>query len=176
MLQTWSIGDTVQVGFEILVPCLLRLLEQHGIRFKFAGHRRLLELHEEKVKCFEPEIVYADQAHTLLHSLEALIGLIDFDQVGHHCTKKTGMFGSPSATAAYLIYCSSWDDKAESYLRATLRASGNGTVPSAFPTCVFEIAWVSVSWPYLGRLCDGIWECSLNELTPLDPLYPSRSR
>lgn len=143
LLQSWNVDEAVHVGFEILVPALLRQVEQFGIHFEFQGRWRLLQLHNQKMERFRPELVYSKQQTTLLHSLEALIGLVEFDSVSHHCSEEAGMFGSPASTAAYLLNCSKWDERAENYLRNTVSAVGDcGGVPSAFPTCIFEVSWV----------------------------------
>jgi hypothetical protein len=59
---------------------------------------------------------YSGHQATILHSIEALIGIVDFDKLPY---LKVGgsMMGSPSATAAYLMHCSTWDEGAEAYLR-----------------------------------------------------------
>lgn len=143
LLQTWDIEQSDNVGFEILVPSLLHQLRDFGIHFRFPGHQRLLHLRDEKLKKFKPELVYSQTQTTILHSLEALVGLVDFDKVRHHCTEETGILGSPAATAAYLLHCSEWDERAVTYLRTALNASETpGAVPSAFPTSIFEICWV----------------------------------
>lgn len=146
LLQRWNIDDTVHVGFEILVPSLLRQVGKYGIRFEFSNQRRLEQLYASKFKRFKPALVYSERQTTLLHSLEALIDLIDFDHVGHHCNEQIGIFGSPASTAAYLLNCSRWDERAEKYLDTVVKAYGScGGVPSAFPTCIFEISWVRLS-------------------------------
>lgn len=143
LLQRWNVDDTVHVGFEILVPSLLRQVEKSGIRFEFSNQQRLGQLYASKISRFKPALVYSERQITLLHSLEALIDLIDFDHVSHHCNEQTGIFGSPASTAAYLLNCSHWDERAETYLDTVFSAYGSrGGVPSAFPTCIFEISWV----------------------------------
>lgn len=146
LLQIWNVNEAVHVGFEILVPALLCQIEQFGIHFEFQGRSRLSQLHDEKMRIFKPELVYSEQRMTLLHSLEALVGLhrlIELDSVSHHCSEETGMFGSPASTATYLLNCSEWDERAENYLRNTVNAMNDrGGVPSAFPTCIVEISWV----------------------------------
>jgi hypothetical protein len=142
VLQSWVVQDSVHVGFEILVPSMLNQLSTWNITFDFPGYSTLMKLHKTKMQKFKPETVYSTQSTTLLHSLEALVGVIDFDRVGHHCKNDTGIFGSPSATAAYLIYSTTWDQKAESYLRTVVSSTGGtGHVPSAYPTCLFELSW-----------------------------------
>lgn len=142
VLQKWAVQDSVHVGFEILVPSLLNQLSTRDITFDFPGYSTLMQLNKKKLEKFKPATVYSNQSTTLLHSLEALVGLIDFDHVGHHCKEDTGIFGSPSATAAYLIYSTTWDRKAESYLITVVSSTGGtGHVPSAYPTCLFELGW-----------------------------------
>ncbi|KAF2437708.1 Ent-kaurene synthase [Karstenula rhodostoma CBS 690.94] len=142
VLQNWAVQDSVHVGFEILVPSLLNQLSACGIVFDFPGHSTLMQLHKKKLQKFKPASVYSTQSTTLLHSIEALVGLIDFDRVSHHCKEDTGIFGSPSATAAYLIHSTTWDQNAESYLSKVVSSTGGtGHVPSAYPTCVFELSW-----------------------------------
>ena len=135
--------EAVSVGFKIIVPALLHQIEQHDICFDIQGRQRLFKLHLEKLEKCKPTLVYSKQQTTLLHSLEALVGLIESDNVSHHCSEETGILGSPASTAAYLLNCSKWDERAEKYLRNTVNAVGDcGGVPSAFPTCPFEISWV----------------------------------
>ena len=146
LLQTWDVDETVHVGFEILVPSLLRQVGLFGICFEFPGQQRLLQLYNLKMEIFKPDLVYSKQQTTLLHSLEAFIGLIDFDSVSHHCNEEVGILGSPAATAAYLLNGTKWDMRAETYLRNMVSACGNsGGVPSAFPTAIFELSWVRQS-------------------------------
>ncbi|KAF7904155.1 hypothetical protein EAF00_001489 [Botryotinia globosa] len=71
---------------------------------------------------FHPEVLYRPTKTTLLHSLEAFIGKIDFDRIVHH--KIHGHFmASPSSTAAYLMNCSVWDQETEVYLRSAITNS-----------------------------------------------------
>ena len=142
LLQDWNVSQSVQVGFEILVPSLLRQLKSFDIHFDFPGHSTLMQLHNQKLRKFDPTLVYSTKSTTLLHSLEAFVGLVDFDRVGHHCSEASGIFASPAATAAYLINAAAWDYRAERYLKMVVTASGKtGAVPSAYPTCLFELSW-----------------------------------
>ncbi|KAK1138447.1 hypothetical protein N8T08_002503 [Aspergillus melleus] len=142
-LKQWDVGATVHVGFEILVPSLLSQLAQQGIDIDFPGKSMLMELHAHKMARFVPEMVTGKHQTTLLHSLEGLIGKVDFDQLAHHCTSYGGMLGSPASTAAYLIHSTHWDNAAEQYLRNVIRSYGSsGGVPSAFPAPVFETSWI----------------------------------
>lgn len=144
-LMEWDINATVQVGFEILVTGLLSQLQSLEINFEFDNRPCLQRLYQKKMQKFVPEMIYSKKQTTILHSLEALVGVIDFDRVAHHCSQETGILASPSATAVYLIHATRWDDGAERYLRTVVGAAGQeskGGIPSAFPTCIFEITWV----------------------------------
>lgn len=144
LLTQWQVLETVHVGFEILVPSLLDALEARDVTFEFPGRKSLLGLYEAKLAKFQPQMLYTSHATTLLHSLEAFVGKLDFDKLEHHLSP-SGMLGSPSSTAAYLMSKSTWDDRAEQYLQNVVgRHGGNGAsgVPSASPTHIFEASWV----------------------------------
>jgi len=198
MLQGWDVDSTVHVGFEILVPSLLAQLRDARTggeteqQLEFPGRARLMELNGDKLARFRPEMLYTDRQTTLVHSLEAFVGKIDYDRVSHHLDARGSMMASPSATAAYLIHCSAWDAKAERYLAdvvAHYEARACGGVPSAFPSLNFEIAWVGsrhtqhpINYSRLTRLgfddeiviTDQLWALILGRLyTPqgrLDPI------
>ena len=144
-LQVWVVEKAVHVGFEILVPTLLTLLEEQGVSFQFPGRELLMSLNQMKLSQFKLAYLYSPVKTTALHSLEAFAGKLHYDKVRHHKTFGAYM-ASPSSTAACLIYASSWDDESEEYLRWTLAAGagrGSGGVPSAFPSTYFELTWVS---------------------------------
>lgn len=108
-----------------------------------------MELYTHKTANFSSALLYSEEETTFLHSLEAFVGLIDFDSLQQHCSEGVGILGSPAATAAYLLNCTKWDSRAETYLRNASAVHGNsGGVPSAFPTCIFELSWV--------RRCAGV--------------------
>lgn len=145
MLDEWDVESTIHVGFEVLVTGLLRQLRSFDVEFAFPGYDHLESLYRLKMKSFLPEMIYSHKETTILHSLEALVGIIDFDKVSHHCTEESGILASPSATAAYLIHAKKWDERAEKYLHKLLEVystRGLRGVPSAFPTPIFEITWV----------------------------------
>lgn len=146
-LQGWDVISTAHVGFELLVPALLDDLEREGLFFDFRGRELLLKLKNKKMTGFQTEMLYGNEniSTSLIHSLEAFSGKIDFDKIVHRKVHGS-MMGSPASTAVYLIYSSSWDDEAEEYLRNVISAGpgrGNGSVPSAYPSSLFEISWVS---------------------------------
>lgn len=141
-LKYWDVLRTVHVGFEILVPKLLDLLQQQGHDFQFPGLRDLMALNSRKLAGINPAVLYTSRKTTLLHSLEAFVGVLDMNKMRHHVVDGS-MMGSPSSTAAYLSNLSGWDNDAEAYLRFVIER-GSGGVPSAFPISIFETSWVIV--------------------------------
>ncbi|PHH92562.1 hypothetical protein CDD83_6841 [Cordyceps sp. RAO-2017] len=137
-LKRWDVSSAVHVGFEILVPSLLRKLEDEGFAFAFDGRSALMRLNARKTA----KLTAADfkQRTTLTHSLEAFVGTVDLGQLSHLLSNGS-MMGSPAATAAYLINRTGWDAEAEAYLRLVVKANC-GRVPSAFPISSFEVSWV----------------------------------
>ncbi|OTA98362.1 hypothetical protein M426DRAFT_17493 [Hypoxylon sp. CI-4A] len=141
MLEQWDVSAYDQVGFEMLVVNHLSLLQDAGVEFEFPQLSQLRAMRDEKLSKLSPDTIYQVPS-TLYHSLEAFIGHIDFDNVGHQLDKNGSMMGSPASTATYLIHASVWDDAAELYLRNALsRKPMDGSVPCAWPTTIFEVAW-----------------------------------
>ncbi|KAI1347250.1 hypothetical protein F5Y01DRAFT_329821 [Xylaria sp. FL0043] len=145
ILGQWDISSTVHVGFEILVPSMIEVLEGAGVPLSFAGRENLMSLYRQKMSSFQLDILYTNHKTTLLHSLEAFVGKLDFDRVAHHIDEHGSMMASPAATAAYLMHSSHWDEAAEQYLYHVVThgsGKGSGGVPSAFPTSIFEVTWI----------------------------------
>lgn len=157
-LRVLSADETDQVGFEIILPSLLDKLSTHGLEFGFDEKASLYRLRGAKLSRLDTKLFESPNApqHSVLHSLEALSDVVDFDRLRH--LKRFGSFmGSPAATAASLIYGKRWDDDSESYLTAVVEfGSGkeSGAVPSAFPSQLFEISWVSAFSTNLAILYD----------------------
>jgi hypothetical protein len=146
-LGHWDVAATTHVGFEIIVPALLKTLrhENHVNIPEFAGEKVLARFNTAKMSRFKPESLYGRKPSTVLHSLEALIGTVDFGKLSHHKVNGS-MMGSPASTAAYLMHVPDWDQEAEDYLCHVVQAGagkGCGAVPSAFPSMFFEYTWVS---------------------------------
>ncbi|KAI0444326.1 hypothetical protein F4803DRAFT_573310 [Xylaria telfairii] len=146
MLNSLDIQIADQVGFEILIVQHIALLQNEGVYLALeAGNIEALgKVRQEKLAKLPPASVY-NTPSTLYHSLEALIGHIDFDQVSRWREPNGSMMGSPSSTASYLMYATSWDEAAEAYLQNVLESGSghrNGSVPSAWPTSIFETSWV----------------------------------
>ena len=145
-LLRWDVEATDHVGFEILVPAILELLAKDRADFEFPGRELLLSIRNKKLSQFHPSLLYGSSniMATVVHSLEGLIGRVDFNRLKHR--KSFGsMMASPSSTVAYLLNCNIWDDESEAYLRRTIehgQGQGSGGVPSAYPSTYFEATWV----------------------------------
>ena len=144
-LQAWDVGATERVGFEILVPAILRLLKHEGLHFEFPGSVLLKSINDKKLSRFDPSQLYKAGNMSILHSLEAFTDIIDCSRFAPQRTIGS-ILASPSATSAYLIFSDTWDDEAEAYLCHVVARSSHskdhGGVPSAFPTTYFEFSWV----------------------------------
>lgn len=142
-LKSWHIDSTERVAFEILIPSMLDLLEQEGVSLRFPSSDKLRQLNQSKISKINIQLLYKFPT-TILHSLEAFIGTIDFDKMSHHLVGGS-MMASPSSTAAYLMNVSKWDEAAEQYLCDAVengRRNGEGMVTDVFPISNFEFAWV----------------------------------
>ncbi|CAG8953632.1 hypothetical protein HYFRA_00010091 [Hymenoscyphus fraxineus] len=147
LLNEWDVGKCNSVGYEVLVPSLLELLEYEDLYLEFPGKEKLLEIRDKKLTKLRPEVLYQGKHFALLHSLEAFHQWSEFnvDKISHH---KIGgsIMASPSATASYLMRSSTWDDEAEAYLRLVMsngHGKNTGGVPSAYPSTNFELIWVA---------------------------------
>ncbi|ORY11849.1 hypothetical protein BCR34DRAFT_483610 [Clohesyomyces aquaticus] len=168
MVQDWEISSCDQVGFEIIVPALLRLLEAQGIKIEFPGRDVLLKMAACKMSKLKP-LLSGNTPSTLLHSLESFAGILDYSAAKHHRSTYGAMLASPASTAAYLMYAPEWDDKAEQYLRSvvesgTVAGEKSGGVPSAFPTSIFEITWTVCSLLDSGYTIQDLGEEALSSL------------
>ncbi|KAL9639094.1 MAG: hypothetical protein Q9204_001243 [Flavoplaca sp. TL-2023a] len=139
MLLSWDVTSSDNIGFEVLGPAHLDILEKYGLRYHFSARPHLMALHEQKMRLAKPESLYEDKPSALLYSLEVMIGKIDFDRISQHKTQGS-MLTSPSSTAAYLMSTTCWDAEAETCLRNCIRPQG---VPEVYPTNIFEINWIA---------------------------------
>lgn len=141
MLLSWDISSSDNVGFEVLIPAHLGMLEKYNLRYEFAARPHLMSLYQQKMEKIKPETLYGKGLSTSLYCLEGMVGKIDFDRVAHHKVNGS-LLGSPASTAAYLMNTSVWDVDAEAYLRKAMPSNGAVEV---YPSNLFEILWVSTT-------------------------------
>ncbi|KAI1319562.1 hypothetical protein F5Y16DRAFT_405936 [Xylariaceae sp. FL0255] len=145
LLENFDSSAVDQVGFEILIIQHLELLEAEGVTYlRTPSLDALKHIRREKLTRLPPASVQNVRS-TLHHSLEAFVGgEVDYDKLARWLEPNGSMMGSPSSTAAYLMQASSWDESAVGYLRNVVRdgpGGGDGSVPCAWPTSVFEVTW-----------------------------------
>ncbi|TLD19064.1 hypothetical protein PspLS_09766 [Pyricularia sp. CBS 133598] len=169
-LDVWDVSSTLHVGYEIILPSMLKLIRSEGVEIgQWSGEKELMAVNTAKMSRFKPEFLYGKTQLTALHSLESFVGLIDFDKVAHH--KFHGaIMSSPSATAAFLMNLSEWDDEAEQYLRDVVArgpGSGCGGVPSAFPSTNFEYTWILSTLIQAGFTADDLKSPELQKMASI---------
>ena len=84
-LGRWDVEACLHVGFEVLVPALLSMLEQDGLYFSFPGRDKLMTFNQEKLSRFDAQSLYTAYESTIIHSLEAFIGKIVLIAFGTTC-------------------------------------------------------------------------------------------
>ncbi|PYI24701.1 hypothetical protein BO99DRAFT_448377 [Aspergillus violaceofuscus CBS 115571] len=143
-LSIWTLEDITHLGFELLMPVHLLLLQEEGIKFEFPSKVKLFRKFQE-ASAVDLDWLY-DEApcQVPLFSLEAYIGKLDFSRLSHLPTS-SGVAASPASTAAFLIHFPRWSAQCEAYLRRIVirgPGKGNGSVPRVFPLELFEPTWV----------------------------------
>ena len=139
-----DVESVITATLQPFFSTLLHMLEGEGIYFTFPGKDSLMHERGRKKSTQSLAALYSNIRTPATHNLESRFGEVDFDRVSQH--KICGsMMGSPAATAAYLMGCTSWDNEAEAYLHHIVSMGDSksaGGVPSLFPTTVFEVTRV----------------------------------
>ncbi|KAL2055341.1 hypothetical protein ABVK25_004149 [Lepraria finkii] len=76
ILNEWDIEVCIPVGFEILVPSLLKLHQEQGLSFTIPDEGALMALNRNKLAKFEPQMLYQKTCTAMIHSLEAFLDRI----------------------------------------------------------------------------------------------------
>jgi hypothetical protein len=88
ILCVWAIKGCDRVGFEVLIPDLLRYLQRHGVCFDFPARKELKILANRNLEKLMPGLMSL-VPNTLVQSLEVFSGVLDFDLVKHHKTPES---------------------------------------------------------------------------------------
>ncbi|KAL4741655.1 hypothetical protein BDV11DRAFT_212865 [Aspergillus similis] len=141
-LTLLTLDGITHLGFELIVPVLLRLLEQEGLHFAFPAKKKLLQMYEKASSADMTWLYDNGPCKIPLFCLEAFVGKVDFSRLSHLATSTTGVTASPASTAAYLIHSGVWSREGEAYLRHVVSIRGDGSVGGIFPLTIFESCWV----------------------------------
>jgi halimadienyl-diphosphate synthase len=164
------------VGFEVLLPALVRRAQQAGValppNLDFYARERA-----EKLRLIPPDLLYSTRT-TLSHSLEFLGEDANVDRLraAQDCT---GAIGHAPATTAYFLARTN-DRQAAAYLDRCLTI-GQGAAPVLFPCETFELLWTAYPWFLTGVPADHLLSpadrASLQQAlasggVPLAPTFP----
>ncbi|KAL4930283.1 terpene synthase family protein [Aspergillus undulatus] len=144
-LKVLQLEGITHLGFELLVPTVLNLLEDNGLRFEFPAKEELMAMYKE-ASSVNLELLYENNGPCRLcfFPLEAFLDHIDLERLGN-LVGPAGICASPASTAVFLIYSPTWNTQCEEYLRDAVHKGpgrGNGSVGSVFPLEIFEASWV----------------------------------
>nr|UPQ49770.1 ent-copalyl diphosphate synthase [Phaeoceros carolinianus] len=132
--------DHMPIGFEIVFPAMMEDAKKLGLDLPFdhpITHKILVE-RERKLKKIPMEVVHKYPS-TLLHSLEGLRDLVDWNRLLKLQSKDGSFLCSPSSTACALMYTG--DQKCLQYLNNVLEQFDNA-VPNVYPVDLFEHMWI----------------------------------
>ncbi|KAL3429765.1 hypothetical protein BDV09DRAFT_202743 [Aspergillus tetrazonus] len=136
-----TLDGITHLGFELIVPVLLRLLEHEGMHFAFPAKKELLQMYEKALSADMTWLYDNGPCKIPLFCLETFLGKVDFSRLSHLVTSTTGVTASPASTAAYLIHSGLWSREGEAYLRHVVSRREDGSVGGLFPLAIFESCW-----------------------------------
>ena len=128
------------VGFELIFPVLLAIAQILDIDLPYDSPiiAEIDERRNIKLSKIPIELVY-QRPTTILHSLEGLAGLIDFERIFDRQAENGSFLNSPSSTA--FIYINTEDPRCLRYINDLLQRFGDH-VPVNYPLDIFERLWV----------------------------------
>ncbi|PKU86965.1 Levopimaradiene synthase, chloroplastic [Dendrobium catenatum] len=128
------------VGFEITFPSMLEEAQSLGLSlpYELPCLKHIFTLREEKKRRIPVEVMHSVHT-TMLHSLEALQELVQWDRILKLQSSNGSFADSPSATVA--AYLNSHDKKCLEYLTNIVKRFEDH-VPFAYPVDIFERNWM----------------------------------
>ncbi|MEA2639739.1 MAG: hypothetical protein QOF51_1133, partial [Chloroflexota bacterium] len=130
-------SDTV--GFELIIPELVRQARQLDLRLPYEAWRFVDAIHDDKLRRIPPIAVYGGPT-PLTHSLEYLGDRL-IPGLASRCQFANGSYGvSPSATA--FVYAVQPDARSWQYLERVAATKTSGGIPYVHPFEMFETGWV----------------------------------
>jgi len=133
-------GEPVElVGFELLLPALVRRARQAGVavppHLDIYGEERA-----RKLSMLSPAALYSAQS-TVAHSLEFLGDQADLIGLRAAQGENGALGNSPAATAFF--YAANAEPRALSYLQECLTQTGGAMAPALHPCETFEMLWAA---------------------------------
>lgn len=136
--------DDATVGFEMIVPTLLRDAHDLGLQLPYGFLSRMEAERRAKLALLPMDRLFASRT-TALFSLEAFDReSVDVGSVSRLLSEDGSVAGSPSATACFLAHAPEWrEDFPESarYIESLVRRYGSG-LPAVAPYDLFATSWV----------------------------------
>jgi len=157
-------GEGETIGFELILPTLLKKCQQLGLDLPHAAFERYERMRADKMARIPPHMLYSRNT-TLAFSLEFMGDDLDLGSVRAIQERDGSVAVSPSATA-YLLTRWPENEAARRYIAGVSREYG-GKAPQVFPFDVFETAWSLWNLLLSGVAYDGQVTRHLAELKAL---------
>nr|APP91795.1 diterpene synthase-like protein [Marchantia polymorpha] len=128
------------IGFEIVFPAMMKNAEALGLAlpYKPAFVTAIEPERQKELKKIPMDIVHKYPT-TLLHSLEGVHEILDWDKLLKLQSQDGSFLCSPASTACALMYTK--DEKCLGYIEDMLNRFGNA-VPNVYPVDLFEHMWM----------------------------------
>ncbi|KAI5070149.1 hypothetical protein GOP47_0014492 [Adiantum capillus-veneris] len=133
-------NDYMPTAFEVIFPALLEDAQLLGIDLPYdsLAVEKLKRERKKKLERIPMELLHSHPT-TLLHSLEGLHKLVNWNKILKLQTKNGSFLFSPASTACALKY--THDSRCLDYLNCVLQKFHNA-VPSVYPVDIFERLWM----------------------------------
>ncbi|KAL3677462.1 hypothetical protein R1sor_027410 [Riccia sorocarpa] len=128
------------IGFEIVFPKMLKHAQTLGLDLPYEAPiiKSIEAARNKKLEQIPMEIVHKHPT-TLLHSLEGVHELLDWDKLLKLQSLDGSLLNSPASTACALMYTK--DERCLAYIEKVLDKFGNA-VPNVYPVDLFERMWM----------------------------------
>ena len=138
-LSTWRAANHESAGLELLLPGYLAELAKHGFFYEAQDQSVIVAQKRQKLmRSARPE--YLLRGMPLVHSIEALTGVVDHDLLKSLRRPEGNVGNSVSATVSWIL-ATGEDERANAWLNHVTSQFG-GLAPVAYPIDILELAWV----------------------------------
>ncbi|KAH7428774.1 hypothetical protein KP509_09G016800 [Ceratopteris richardii] len=135
-----EVDDYMPIGFEVVFPTLLDDARSLGLDLPYDSPavEKFRQAREKKLKRIPMELLHS-RPTTLLHSLEGLHRIVDWERLLRLQSENGSFLFSPASTACALKYTG--NQKCLDYLNLVL-GKFKDAVPNVYPVDLFERMWV----------------------------------